>query len=386
MEGSKRLYQSNIESKTIFDRALKYIYNKYDLRFNIISLEYQIKVVNSGEEWTDLNINSLFIELIQSGIDISMNKLEILIKSHLIDWYNPIKEYFSFLHPWDGKDHIANLCSYVKTNDDKAFAYHFEKWFTRTVLCALENGYVNKQCMVLASSLQNSGKTTFLRGLIPPTLRNYYTENISVDKDGIIAICKNLICNADELAILSKTDVNMLKAYISKSNVNVRLPYGRRAEFMERICSFVGSTNRTDFLTDESGSVRWLVFEVQNINFKYSIEIDIDKVWAQAYYNAYKRKDFDPELTTDDIKENEKRNEKFTQISIEQEILLKHFEKSEHIGDFLTATDIMLAMNEALGLRLNNIRIGKALTYLKYQRIKHPRLQIYGYLIKRKVE
>jgi len=386
MKENLGLYQSDTESKTIFDRALKYIYNKYDLRFNIISLEYQIKVVNSGEEWTDLNINSLFIELIQSGVDISMNKLEILIKSHLIDGYNPIKEYFSFLHPWDGKDHIANLCSYVKTNDDKAFVYHFEKWFTRTVLCALENGYVNKQCIVLASSLQNSGKTTFLRFLIPPTLRNYYTENISVDKDGIIAICKNLICNADELAILSKTDVNMLKAYISKSNVNVRLPYGRRAEFMERICSFVGSTNRTDFLTDESGSVRWLVFEVQNINFKYSIEINIDKVWAQAYYNAYKRKNFDPELTTDDIKENEKRNEKFTQISIEQEILLKHFEKSEHISDFLTATDIMLSMNEALGLRLNNIRIGKALTYLKYQRIKHPRLQIYGYLIKRKVE
>ncbi|MDA4694113.1 virulence-associated E family protein, partial [Enterobacter hormaechei] len=117
---------------------------------------------------------------------------------------------------------------------------------TRAVSCALENGYVNKQCMVLASSEQNTGKTSFLRFLIPPVLRSYYTENISVDKDGIIAICKNLICNADELAVLSKTDVNMLKAYISKSNINVRLPYGRKAEYMERICSFVGSTNRTD--------------------------------------------------------------------------------------------------------------------------------------------
>ncbi|WP_236709552.1 virulence-associated E family protein [Elizabethkingia ursingii] len=266
-----------------------------------------------------------------------------------------------------------------------SFNYHFEKWFTRAVLCALENGYVNKQCMVLASSEQNTGKTSFLRFLIPPVLRSYYTENISVDKDGIIAICKNLICNADELAVLSKTDVNMLKAYISKSNINVRLPYGRKAEYMERICSFVGSTNRTDFLTDESGSVRWLVFEIQNIDFKYREEIDIDKVWSQAYYYAYKKENYNPELSFQDILENEKRNEKFTQISTEQEVLLKYFEKSDNTDDFLTATDIMMAMNEALSLRLNNIRIGKALTYLKYQRIKHPKLQIYGYLIKRKV-
>lgn len=385
MEKQSALYYSGKESRTIFDRVLAYINDKYNIRFNIISLEYQIKLADPKEEWTDLNINSLLIELIQSGIDISMNKLEILIKSHLIDWYNPIKEYFFSLPPWDGKDHIAHLCGYVKTNDNQSFFYHFEKWITRAVFCALEEGYVNKQCLVLASSLQNSGKTTFLRFLSPPNLRNYYTENISVDKDGIIAICKNLICNADELAILSKTDVNMLKAYISKSNVNVRLPYGRKAEFLERICSFVGSTNRTDFLTDESGSVRWLIFEVQNIDFKYSKEVDIDKVWAQAYFNAYKKENFNPELTSEDLLENEKRNEKFTQISIEQEVLLKHFEKSEHISDFLTATDIMLAMNEALSLRLNNVKLGKALTYLKYQRIKHPRLQIYGYLIKRKV-
>ena len=54
--------------------------------------------------------------------------------------------------------------------------------------------------------------------------------------------------------------------------------------------------------------------------------------------------------------------------------------------EFLTATDIMLAMNNALGLRLNNVKIGKALTSLKYQRMKHPKLQVYGYLIKRKPE
>jgi hypothetical protein len=41
-------------------------------------------------------------------------------------------------------------------------------------------------------------------------------------------------------------------------------------------------------------------------------------------------------------------------------------------------------MNNALGVRLNIIKIGKALTTLNYERIKHSKRQVYGYLIKAK--
>ena len=99
-----------------------------------------------------------------------------------------------------------------------------------------------------------------------------------------------MICNLDELAVLSKSDVNTLKSFISKSSANIRLPYARKAEFLERICSFVGSTNRTDFLTDETGSIRWLILRCILLILNYSKEIDMDKVWAQAYFNAFERK------------------------------------------------------------------------------------------------
>ena len=385
MNEQKFLYQSDTPSKTIYDRAMNYLDEKYNIRFNTIALELEIQLKEQVGTWTVLNINSLLIELAQSGIEINMNKLEILVRSHMIQQYNPIREYFENLETWDGIDYIKKLSQYLKTNDDEAFCYHFEKWLTRAVLCSLTKGYVNKQSLVLASH-QNSGKSSFLRFLIPPKLENYYTENISIDKDGIISICKNLICNLDELAVLSKSDVNTLKSFISKSSANIRLPYARKAEFLERICSFVGSTNRTDFLTDETGSIRWLIFEVYSFDFEYSKEIEMDKVWAQAYHNAFERKNYNPELTATDIAENEKRNEKYAQVSMEQELISAHFEKSEKTEEFLTATDIMLAMNNALGLRLNNVKIRKALTSLKYQRIKHHKLQVYGYLIKRKTE
>ena len=383
MEEDKMLYQTDTAGKTIFDRTLKYLNSKYSLRFNTISLEFEIKRT-SDKQWSDLNLNSLFIELTQSGIDIPINKLEILVRSHLISQYNPISEYFENLEDWDGEDHIKNLCSYVKTNDDNAFLYHMEKWFTRAVLCALEKEKINKHCLVLANTIQNSGKSTYLRFFIPRKLMNYLSEDIGLDKDSRIKLCKNLIINLDELSILAKADINSLKAYISKTHINERLPYARKAEYLERICSFVGSTNKTDFLTDESGSVRWIIFEVtEKINFNYSMEINIDKVWSQAYFNAYKRKGFNPELTLADISENEKRNERFTQMTLEQEMVNKFFEPSDNLEEFKTATEVMMDLSTQ-GIRLNHLKIGRALSSFKFPRVKHPQRQIYGYLIRLK--
>ena len=384
METEKKLYQVDTATNTIFDRIRKYLAKKYQLRFNEIALEFEIKTENG--DWTELNLNSLYIELTQAGINIAFNKLEILMRSHLITVFNPFQNYFQNLEKWDGENHIQRLTSFVKTTDAEPFQIHFEKWLTRSVLCALKKGYINKQCFVFYNTKQNSGKTSFLRFLIPPSLEKYYTEDIGVDKDGLIALCKNFIINIDELSVMSKTDVNILKAFISKNTVNARLPYDRKSSLMYRTSSFCGSTNRSDFLTDETGSVRWIIFEVLEIDFGYSKKININQVWAQAYHNAFERKNYNPELTAEDLVENEKRNEKFKQITLEQEILISHFEKSENKNDFLTATEIMLAMSNALGVRMNNVKIGKALTALNFERIKHSKKQVYGYLIKRKIE
>lgn len=71
------LYQTDSETTTIFDMVMKYLESKYDLRFNAIALEIEISL--KGEDgWTELNINSLLIELVQAGMQITMQKLEIL--------------------------------------------------------------------------------------------------------------------------------------------------------------------------------------------------------------------------------------------------------------------------------------------------------------------
>jgi len=45
------------------------------------------------------------------------------------------------------------------------------------------------------------------------------------------------------------------------------------------------------------------------------------------------------------------------------------------------AMDVMILLS-SLNLRLNQINLGKSLSRLNYQRVKHPKRQVYGYIAK----
>ena len=52
MNEEKFLYQSDTPSKTIYDRAMKYLDEKYNIRFNTIALELEIQLKEQVGTWT----------------------------------------------------------------------------------------------------------------------------------------------------------------------------------------------------------------------------------------------------------------------------------------------------------------------------------------------
>lgn len=382
MEKERKIYQIiKSKKKTIYDVILNYISKKYDIRYNEITQDIQISFKDE-QNWERFVVNSFLIELAQANIEVSLSKLEIFLNSHLITSFNPIREYFENLQPWDGEDHIKRLASYLPLKEQVLFEYHFKKWLVRSVKCSLEEHYFNKQCLVLVQAQQNSGKSTWCRFLCPPELKNYFAEDMTTDKDARIQLARNFLINLDELSILAKKEINALKAYFSKTMINERLPYDRKNSSLTRISNFIGSTNRTTFLNDETGSVRWLCFDLLGkINFDYLKEVDINDVWAQAYHLAYKAEDFDPELSLQDILQNEERNKPYKEPSMEEEFLSKYFEISDDPQEFMTASDIIAKLN-CINSRLNVISMGKALKSRGFERIKEPKRQVYGYLVR----
>lgn len=386
----------NKEAKqTIFHIAEKYLSAHYRIRYNSIKLELQCQLIGNsfslprveswgGAAWKKINENSLFIEIQKSGINISIDKLVAILKSDYTPEYNPVTTYFKNLHPWDNSqpDYIAKLASFIKAKEQSQFEYHFKKWLVRCVKCATISDYFNKQAFILVSPKQNDGKSTFCRFLCPPALKDYIAEDITNDKDARILLCRNFLINLDELAVLSKQEINSLKAFFSKTQINERLPYDRTNSIIPRIANFIGSTNQDEFLSDETGSVRWLCFTIHGIDFNYSKEIDINRVWAQALCLANDGS-FQSEFSREDIEENERRNKDFQIVSVERELIRKAFRKpvGDEQGIFLSATEIMqhIVSTEIIPHKtLSQVAIGRGLKQEGFERLKMN--GYYGYI------
>lgn len=377
------------EGNTIFHQAEDYLCSKYNFRFNSIKHVFEFSLVDDFQ-YKEINENSLFVELNKSGIKISLNNLKALLKSDFCPRYNPIQYYFENLKEWNDNepDYITKLASFVKCEDQEAFNINFKKWLVRAVKCSMIDGYFNKQALILVHPEHNSGKTTFMRFLCPPALSDYIAENINPEqKDSLIALATNFIINLDELKQLSRSDINIVKSWISLDKVNVRLPYESRAAVVQRVCSFVGSTNMGEFLQDETGSVRWLCFKIKSINHDYNNtitgkkEVNIDDVWSQAY--SLFKSGFMAELTQEEVKQNEERNAQFNQLGPEMEMLPNFVEASDSLkGDFMTSTEIHNYMQTWTVIKLNSIMVGRAMAFHKIPKVKNSQTQRYGYYVR----
>jgi len=372
-----------------FEKVEQCIHEKFELRYNEVSnqIEY-LEKDNPLSEFKPLNESNIYRYLQHNNISFSFANLTALLKSDFVSNHNPFECYFEGLPEWNQDndiDYIAKLCNYIPAKEVERFNTHFKKALVRTIACAIKSKTINKQALILVQDTQNSGKTTFIRWLCPPCLENYIAENISTDKDSLIALSENFIINMDELATLSRAEINSLKSLFSKETIKARRPYDKNATSAPRRASFFGSTNKSEFLNDETGSVRWLCFELNGkINWNYKTDINIDDIWRQAY--SLFKNGFAYELTPDEIKENEHINQAFQVNTVELELIQKHFEPGTDDDWFLTSSDIKGKLNEIYPLEKTNINnIGKALKILGFIRISKrtgSNFPVKGYYVK----
>ncbi len=382
------------KNQSTFEKVENFISERYDIRNNIVANKIEIRAKNEpNAEFKQLNENNIYRELQKNFVEFSLNKLKSCLGSDFVKEFNPFVDYFENLPTYKESepDYILNLCQYIPVKDKPRFEVQFKKMLVRCIACSLNN-VVNKQAFILVHNQQNSGKTTFLRWLTPPLLKNYIAENINTDKDSLIAMCTNFFINMDELATLNRSEINALKSIMSKDVFKGRLPYGAREVNLIRRANIIGSTNNTEFLSDDTGSVRWLCFELtEKLNFNYKTEIDIDNVWKQAYFLF--KNGFKFELTPAEIQENERVNESHRIVTIEQELIQNIFlpsQKDEMGNYFKTATEIKIILAQKYpSEKLNNVvNIGKALNVLGFSRTqeKKDNIPIKGYYLKYKPE
>lgn len=370
---------SNIESTSSLPKKIKpkksknimieeYLNSHYQFRYNVLKSRAE-SYNHKTKEYTPVDkyvLNSIRRELDAFGIYTNIDNISSIITSDFVKKVNPIQEYFLSLPNVNTNSisHITQLANTVRTRNMDIWHRYFTKWLVAVIANAITNeGCQNHTCLVLTGE-QGIYKTTWLDYLCPKSLSRYlYTGKIDPqNKDTLTYISEYLFVNIDDqLRELNKKDENSLKALITAPFVKYRRPYGTYIEEYPHIASFMASINGVEFLTDPTGSRRFLPFIVENIDCDQQKQINMDLVYSEAkslFHNGFKYW-FDSE----EIKELHEYSSEFQIQTNEYEVILKHFETpiDNEKTEYMTASEIITHINSVSNIKASSKRVGEAL-------------------------
>jgi len=313
---------------------------RYDVVRNCVESRYKGAIL-----WKEANESNMICEVQSFGLKVGKDLISNLMGSDFIPRYNPFVEYFGQLPKWDGVDHFYDLVQFLDVEDPSYFRTMLEKMFVRTIKCALEDNFYNRTAFVLQSKKQEQGKSMFIRFLNPFGTKYYTDEPLKDDKDCYIALTENFIYNLEEIDDMRGIGIGKIKAILAKSSVTVRHPYGKQKVLSPRRCSFFGSTNMDEFLTDNLNT-RWLIFGINNIDFELFKKMNIHDLWSQAF-ELYKDSSYEWDLTKEEKEKREMNNKRHRQNSIEQDVIIENIERATGEKELLSIPAIINIINVA---------------------------------------
>jgi predicted P-loop ATPase len=129
---------------------------------------------------------------------------------------------------------------------------------------------------------QGVGKTTLLKTLFSP----WYSDTLPElgSKEAMVQLRGTWCIEIAELASLTKSDANRIKAFLTTREDRFRQPYGRIAENVPRSNVFAGTVNvgATGYLKDPTGARRFWPVEIPGAVAISAIEAIKDQLWAET--------------------------------------------------------------------------------------------------------
>ncbi|WP_311156819.1 VapE domain-containing protein [Prevotella nigrescens] len=372
----KRENSDNI-SKNI--QIEEFLSERYEFRYNTVlyRAEYRPRGVEDYVAIDRYCINTLKRALDKEiNVQTSPENLYSIIESDFSPRINPVQAYFHSLPIMEEakKGAITALADCVSVANPEKWREYLTKWLVAVVANAMDDRQCcNHTCLVLTGE-QGKFKTTFLDLLCPPALSDYqYTGKIyPQEKDVLSLIGQNLIINIDDqLKALNKRDENELKNLITCPQVKYRMPYEKHIEERPHLASFVASVNGNDFLTDPTGSRRFLPFEVLAIDIERAKTIPMDAVYSEA--KALLKDGLRYWFNDEEIAELHRNSEAFQVYTAEMELLLRYFtfpteaEKATK-RFYMTNSEIVGYLSIYTRQQLSPKRMGEALRKAGYAR------------------
>lgn len=207
--------------------------------------------------------------------------------------FHPVRNYLGGLPAWDGVKRLdtwlEDYCG-CDPEGDEGRLYVREvarRWLISAVARVMRPGCKADGVLILEGR-QGAMKSTTLRILaggdwFGDSLPSLHTKDASDYLRG------KWIIEMAELSNMNKAEVEIVKAFIAREEERFRPAYGRSEITYKRQCVFAGTTNKTDYLRDETGNRRFWPIKVGSLCDVTSLQRDRDMLWAEAFaaFNAH---------------------------------------------------------------------------------------------------
>lgn len=245
----------------------------------------QVRDRENGDAWTDTDDSALrrYLETAYGirGKERIADACAVAAQERRI---HPVRQYLKGLH-WDGEERLDRLLiAFLSAEDTPYTRAVTRKTFVAAVARIFRPGIKFDYVLVL-SGPQGRGKST----LVARMARGWYTDSLAGlgTKEAYEGIQGFWLVELGELAAMRKMEIEVTKNFISKPIDSYRAPYGRRVGDHPRQCIFIGTTNATTFLRDDTGNRRFWPVRLYEREPEKTVwddldEATVDQLWAEA--------------------------------------------------------------------------------------------------------
>ena len=280
--------ETQTDNRPMPDRISEVIKRKWDLRFNELenNLELRDKTCPKAtfKLMTERSHNSVVMHVQRELPQCYRSWVDCYLYSESVKSYHPLRHYLSSLPKWDGHDRLTEL-AYVVSRD-ALWVKVFSRWMRAMVAGWLKPDgqlqvFPNQVAPLLLSERQGVGKSTFCRSLLPPQLLRYYTDkfDLTADSGAEKHLGNYALINMDEFDRYSERQMAILKNLMQLTCVKMRRPRSRSCVLLQRMASFIGTSNQMSLLTDPTGSRRFYCQPITQT--LHLVAIDHDQLYAQ---------------------------------------------------------------------------------------------------------
>ena len=197
--------------------------------------------------------------------------------------FHPVRDYLDTL-TWDGRPRIASWLSTYAGVKDSAFV----QAVSRIVLIAAVRRVRQPGCkfdqMLILEGDQGAGKSSLVRALA--VRDEWFADEAPLGGDGKVAIemlAGKWLIESAELKSLKNSEVEHVKAFLSRRADRGRGAYERIVAEVPRQCIFIGTTNSDRYLMDPTGNRRFWSVKVGHVDVE-GLKRDLHQLWAEAAY------------------------------------------------------------------------------------------------------